>query len=628
MDESYLTLVIAAIAVLGIGAQWLAWWLQLPAIVLLCVFGILAGPVTGLVVPGRDLEGLVHPIVRLCVAVILFEGGLSLRWHEFREAAVGVRRLLFPALPLNWLLGSLAAHYVGGLSWSVALVFGAIIVVTGPTVIMPLLRQVGLRRRPASYLKWEGIINDPVGALLAVLVFQFFVSIGTGNAWTEVVAGLLLGTVVAGLLGYAGARWVAQALIRGWIPEFLKPAVLIMVVIVVYEVANAVQAEAGLLAATVMGVVLGNRGLADIHEIRRFKEYLAVLLVSTVFILLTADLDPAALARLDWRLFALLGAIIFVIRPVAVLLSTIGSPMTWQERALVAWIAPRGIVAAAVAGVFGHEMVIAGYEEAGVLVPLTFALILSTVVLHGFSLRTLALRLGLASQERRGLMIVGASPWSIELAQTLKELGVYVLVCDASWHRLREARLAGLPHYFGEVLSEEAEEQLDLADIGYLLAATDNDAYNALVCSHFVRSLGREYVFQLPKDTEDNPRQIQRTITGRTLYGAEARYETLVEHHYRGWRFQKTRITASFPARRYFQQLGLETMPLLAVKADGALSLRPSGRDLNPAPGDLVVAYMSPAAQAMRKKDAGKAGEARPGAEPGSSARKEGEGEA
>ncbi|HKJ95183.1 MAG TPA: sodium:proton antiporter, partial [Gammaproteobacteria bacterium] len=524
-----------------------------------------------------------------------------LRWHEFREARQGVRRLLFPALPLNWLLGGAAAHFIAGLPWPVALVFGAIVVVTGPTVIMPLLRHAGLRRRPASYLKWEGIINDPLGALLAVIVFQFFVALGSDEAATAVWLGLVGGIAAGIIVGWGAARVMVRLFVAGQVAEYLKPPVLLMTVFVVYSLTNAVQHEAGLLAATVMGMVLGNSGLADIHEVRRFKEYLTVLLVSTVFVLLAADVDPGMLGSVDWRAVALIAALIVVVRPVTIVLATVGTGMSWQERALVAWIAPRGIVAAAVAGVFAPEMVAAGYAEASALTPLVFGLILATVTLHGFSIGAVARRLGLASRDRRGLLIVGASPWSVELARTLRELGVYVIVCDQSWHRLRPLRLAGLPYFYGEVLSESAEQRLDLADIGYLLAATDNDAYNALVCSRFIRELGREYVFQLPTDAEDNPKRIQRPLTGRALYGAGSRYERLIERHYQGWRFQKTRITGGYRASDYFAGLGGEAMTMLALRRDGGLRFRESGGELQLEPGDTVLAYMSPRAQQERR---------------------------
>ena len=601
-----LTQVLAGVAILAIGAQWVAWRLQWPAIVVLSVFGLVAGPLLGWLHPAQALGDLLHPIIRLCVAVILFEGGLTLHWHEFREAGSGVRRLSFPGLPVAWLLGSVAAHYVGALGWPVAILFGAIVVVTGPTVILPLLRHVGLRRRPASFLKWEGIINDPLGALLAVIVFQFLLSTGEGGSVADVFLGIVGGGLAAVALGFAVAWVTVAGFNRGWVPEFLKPPVLLLTVFAVYTVSNLVQAESGLLAATVMGMVLGNAGLADIEEIRRFKEYLSTLLVSTVFILLTADLDPAILTRLDVHSLALVLVLIFLVRPVSIVLSTIGSDMSWQERALVGWIAPRGIVAAAVAGVFGPELAAAGYPQAAELAPLVFLVILSTVVIHGFSFGLYARWLGLAASDRKGVLILGATPWSIELARTLDALGIYVLLSDSSWQRLRPARLGGLAYHYGEILSEHAEQQLDLSEIGYLLALTDNDAYNALVCSRFVSTLGRNKVYQLPTSADEQPRELKRTIRGRHLIGKDASYESLMRRFYQGWRFQKTRLTEEFAADRYYAELGEKSKPLVLLRASGALVFKTPDEELRPEPGDTVVSFMSPEVQRDRKAKNGR----------------------
>jgi len=488
--EEHITQVLALVVALGIAAQWIAWRVHLPAIILLSLFGLLAGPVFGWIRPSEDLGGLLHPVIKLGVAVILFEGGLSLHLHELKEAAGGVRRLVTLGVLFVFLLGSAAAHYVGGLGWPVAMVFGAITTVTGPTVIIPLLRQAKLRRRPASYLKWEGIVNDPTGALLAVLAFQYFVFAreeGLGQLLVHMGAGLSFAAALGG-----GSAWLLAWLYRrGAVAEYLKGPVALAAALLVYVLANAVLEEAGLLAATIMGVVMGNMGLPSIAEVRRFKEYVAILLVSCVFILLTADLDPSILTRLDWRALLLLLAVLFVVRPLGILSATLGSGMTWQERSLVAWIAPRGIVAVAVAGVFGPQLEAQGYAGAELLLPLVFSLVFVTVIVHGLSLRPLANRLDLCACGPTGVLIVGSNPWTLGLAQALKDRGVPVMIADSSWHRLRRARLAAIPTYFGEVLSESAEESLELNEVGYLFAATDNDAYNSLVCSQFASELGR-----------------------------------------------------------------------------------------------------------------------------------------
>lgn len=588
--EAELTLVLASIAVLGMAAQWLAWRLHMPAIVLLTVFGLLAGPVTGWLRPSQDLGGLLHPLIQLGVAAILFEGGLSLQFQELRHAASGVRRLVSVGVVIALLLGGLAAHYVGGLSWPVAWVFGAIVVVTGPTVIIPLLRQARLHKRPASFLKWEGIINDPTGALLAVLIFEYFLHAG-GGGLQEMVARLGAGLALAVVLGAGGGWLLGVAFRRGWVAEYLKGPVALSAALGAYAVSNHVLDESGLLAATVMGVMLGNMRLPSIGEIKRFKEYVAIVLVSSVFMLLTADLDPKILLDLDWRSLALLLTLLFVVRPVTVFLATLGTDMRWQEKLLVGWIAPRGIVAAAIAGVFGPQLAAQGYAGAQLLLPLIFALIMLTVVAHGFSIGILARRLGLSANRRDGVLIVGASPWGTGLAEALKALAVPVMVADTSWHRLRAPRLAGVPIYYGELMSEVAEHRLEFNEMGYLFAATDNDAYNALVCTHFAAELGRHKVFQLPQyaQDEDDTKGVARTVRGMLTPSKEAQYEELQVYWYRGWRFQKTNLTEEFNYEDGVASLPEGAIPLALVREASEVVFISPERALKPRAGDVLI---------------------------------------
>jgi len=583
------------VAVLGIAAQWLAWRLQLPAIVLLLAAGLVAGPGLGWVEPAVELGPVLPAIINLGVAVILFDGGLNLKLHELREAASGVRRLVFPGVAIAWALGSVSAHYAGGLSWPVSLLFGAIVVVTGPTVIMPLLRHARLKRRPASFLKWEGIINDPIGALLAVLVYEYFVYAEQGPSLPLQLGAMALALTGAAALGIATGWLLARLFRRGHVPEFLKPPVMLAAVVASYSLANLLQDEAGLLTTTIVGIVLGNSRLPSIEELRRFKEYVTILLVSAVFILLTADVELATLLRLDWRSAALLAAIIFAARPATVLLSMVGSDTTWRERLLVAWIAPRGIVAAAVAGVFAPGMVDIGYVDAELLVPLIFVLILATVLLHGFSINYIARALGLAAASRGGVMIVGASPWSTALGKLLNDLEISVLMVDASWHRLRAARLEGLPIYYGEILSESAEENLEINDMGYLLAATENDAYNALVCTRFAPELQRSHIFQLPmSDTgEEDPRGLQRTLRGNIAFGEGGDYQGLLRRHYQGWTFQKTQLTENYTYDQYRHDRAEDGIPVLLLRGEKKeLLFNSSQREWEPKTGDLLISFV------------------------------------
>lgn len=585
---------IALIVALGIGAQWLAWRLRIPAIVLLLLTGLVAGPVVfGVIQPDAAFGDLLHPVIGLAVAIILFDGGLNLQLHELRTAASGVKRLVYLGIPLSWLFGSVAAYFIGGQSLPVALLFGAIVVVTGPTVILPLLRHAMLNRRTASYLKWEGIVNDPLGALLAVIILQYFVFSAVEDVTLNEVLAFLGQALVAGAgIGIALAFGTAAAFKRGWVPEYLKVPVTITLILCAYTGANAIQPEAGLLAVTLMGVTMGNLNLPSMQEMKRFKEYITVILVSVVFIVLTADIQPALLKELGWQAAALIATIIFIARPLMVWIATLKTGMDWRDRLLVGWIAPRGIVAAAVSGAFAIELANAGYEGARMLTALVFGLILATVVLHGFSMGPLARWLGLASHKRNRILIVGASPWSTGLARQLMDSGASVLLVDSSWHRLRQARLSSVAVYYGEILSDTAEQSLELNDIGTLLAATSNDAYNALVCNAFAPELGYNQVFQLSMyDTDDDdPRGVARPMRGRIAFGEQALYEELWRKLSEGWLFQKTRITESYSYEDYLHECAQGTMQLFILRSDDVLVCSPQA-DIVPREDDIIISF-------------------------------------
>jgi len=594
MPEDQIVLVIVGVVALGVAAQWVAWRLRLPAIVLLAGSGLIVGPGLGWINPSEELGDLLRPVISLCVAIILFEGGLSLRLAELKEAARGVQRLVYLGAPFGWAAATLCAHYIGGLDWAVSLVFGAIMVVTGPTVIMPLLRQSALNRRTASYLKWEGIVNDPIGALLAVLVFQFFVFSGEGSGLAEVLQGVGLAITSGLVFGGLGGWLTGRAFRAGLVPEYLKSPVMLGLVLVVYEASNLMQHEAGLLAVTIMGIVVANMNLPGIGDMKRFKEYITIMLVSVVFVLLTADLNVESLTSIGWRGAALIAAIMVVARPAAIMLATIGANMEFRERLLLSWIAPRGIVAAATAGVMGPRLVDAGYD-ADVLLPLVFAVIFATVFAHGLSLNWLAGRLGLSSRHRDSVVIVGASPWTIELARTLQGLKVNVLVADSSWHNLRAARLAGVPVFYGDILSEFAEESVELAHVRTVLAATSNDAYNALVCTQIAPEVGQRHVFQLPMgaETEDDPKAIARPRRGNVAFDKDAVFERLWRLYVRGWAFYKTRLSENYSYSDFLSERPEDAMQVILLGSDGDVDLFSVQHELEPKPGDTIV-YFAP----------------------------------
>lgn len=596
----HLGLFIAVVVMLGAIAQWVAWRLRLPAIVLLSAVGVLIGPVFGVMNPSDVFDKhALEEIVGLAVAIILFEGGLNLRKAELSHAAKVVRRLTSVGVVLGWLFGTLASHYIGGLMWETSAVLGALLVVTGPTVIVPLLRQAGLDKKPASYLKWEGIINDPIGVLLAVIVFQFFVYGGTNAPWEMTLLSISQAIGIAILLGGVGGYLLGRAFRSGAVPEYLKYPIVIAFILFGFTVSNLIQHEAGLMTVTIAGVVMGNMNLRSIEEMRRFKEYLTILLVSTVFILLTANLDANVLDGFTLRLMLLVLAFMFIVRPLAVWLATIGTGASWQERLLVGWVAPRGIVAAATAGVFAGPMIKEGYTDAVQLVPVTFALIFVTVVVHGFTVSWVGRRLGLSSTREKGLLIVGASPWTTAFAETLKKLEMEVIVADGSWHRLSGVRQAEIRYVYGEILSHHTEESLELSQYANLLVATSNDAYNALVCSSFAPELGRNHVYQLPMMTGDSedPRNWAGTKRGLPVLEEGLIYEELWLRHNQGWSFKKTRLTEEYgyaALRADLADNSVEVALLSDKKGQRELQLASTANPFKPEIGDTVITYVPP----------------------------------
>jgi len=543
--------IFALIGFLGIGSQWLAWRLQLPAIVLMLVAGVLAGPVFGVLHPANDIGPLLQPIVSVAVAIILFEGGLTLKFKELHDGAPAVRRLVYFGAPLGWVLSTLAIHYGAGLSWESSAVFGGILVVTGPTVVTPLLRQARLAPRPASILRWEAIVNDPVGAIFAVLAFEVITALYGAGDLLKAFEHLVIGIVVATVVGYLGGRLAIVSFRRGWVPEYMKVPVLFGMVLVVYACTDTVLHESGLLAVTVMGVLIGNAYLPSLEELKRFKEHMTVILVSGVFILLAASLEFSTIAKLDWNAIVFVGLIVLLVRPVTIILSLIGTDLNWREKTIIAWIGPRGVVAVAVSGLFGARLVELGVEDGALLAPLAFALVTATVVLHGFSIAPLARLLGLTSTQPAGVVIVGASSWSTALGSKLKDEGFPVLMVDRNYLKLREGKQADLPTFHGEILSEAAEHTLDLNIYGTVFAATDNDAYNALICTDFAPEFGRQNVFQVGRaEREEGHKDLPATLGGRT-FGSGLKFYDILKQTREGWTFRSTRLSKDYDLMAY-----------------------------------------------------------------------------
>lgn len=536
---------ISWIAFFSILAQWMGWKFKTPAIVFLLIGGFIAGPMLNLVQPELLLGDLLNPVISLAVGIILFEGALNLNFKEIHEARRAIRRIIFIGGPFAWLMTTIALFYIAGLSMPVALTFGALLIVTGPTVIMPLLKNAHLKERPASILKWEGIINDPIGAVLAILCYEYFkLSSLEGLAMSSFLVSTLLAVATITFFGILIAYAISWMFNHDVIPEYLKPAFLLSTVLIFFVACNLIEHDFGLIGVTILGVALANMGVSSLEELKKFKETISIMLVSGVFIILTAKIDPAILFSIDWRGFAFVAVLLFIIRPATVLASSIGSQMTWQEVILTGWIAPRGIVCAAVAGVLGPYLVDLGYADGEQILALAFAIVLCTVFAHGLTAKPLGQKLGLAYGSKDSLIIVGASEWAIQLATALKNRDVEVMIADKNWHALRDARLSDLQVYYGEILSDETEYHLELARYNVILAVTNNPAYNALICNKFIHEFGRDKVYQfLPHEEDEHERrQIAHGILGRTFGLKDMDFWDISSEYMQGWRFRTTRI--------------------------------------------------------------------------------------
>lgn len=587
---------LASILVLGVCARWLAWRLRLPAILLLLSGGLVAGPVTGLLAPDDLFGVLLLPIVSLSVAIILFEGGLSLRFRDLPQIGRVLGNLVSIGAAVTWAFGAIAAYAFADLDLRLALLLGAILVVTGPTVIIPLLRDIRPTGQVGPILRWEGIVIDPIGATLAVLVFEGIAAGEFRQAAVLVALGIVKTLAIGGILGLLGARALMLMLKPFWAPDFLHNPLALMLVITVFTLANVLQDESGLLAVTVMGVLLANQKIVSIRHIVEFKENLRVLLISSLFILLAARLQLDDLTKLGAGSLVFVAVLILVVRPAAVVLSTLGAGLSWRERFFLAWMAPRGIVAAAVASIFALHLAEAGYVQAERIVPLTFLVIIGTVTLYGLTAGPVARWLRIAEANPQGVLIVGAYAWARPIAGLLQAAGFRVLLVDTNLANIAAARMAGLPVYHGNILTDRALEEMPLDGIGRLIAWTPNDEVNALAALQGAELFGRAEVYQLPpKDMSNNQAVIMpQHLRGRLLFNEGLTYAALTERLAAGAIVKKTPLTKEFDYQAFQAHYGDSAVPLFVIEATGNLLVCTAGDKPLPKSGQTLISLVDP----------------------------------
>ncbi len=584
---------LAGMLMVGFLAQWLAWRVKLPAILFLLLAGIVLGPVSGVVDPDRMLGDMLFPGVSLAVALILFEGSLTLRLHELPGIGRAVRGLVSYGAVATLLMLAFAAHWIAGLDWSISLLFGALGCVTGPTVIVPMLRTLRPNARIANTLRWEGIVIDPLGALFAVLIYEAIVSQQQGHT-----IGVFLATIASGVaLGTLSAWLMAVLLRRQLIPEYLQNFAVLAAVLLSFSVSNTLTHESGLLAVTIMGIALGNTRGVHIDDILDFKENLTTVLVSLLFVLLAARLHwplPDGMLAAGIALFLIAQ---FVVRPLNVLISSWGSKLNWRERALISWVAPRGIVAASVSALFALRLDELGVPGADALVPLVFTLIIGTVVLQSATARPLALWLKVAEPEPTGVLIFGSDEVARAIGSALAGAGFRVTLADDDWDGIRQARMDGLGTFFGNPASPYADRYLDLTGLGRMLAISTHRERNSLVCVRFRQEFGRQKVYRLrnltPQENTDR-NALSVSVLAPPLFDEEMTHGRFAQMLHQGWTIRSTKLTVAFDWAQLIQQHGAKAMLLFGVEEKGALRVASSRRELQPKPGWTVLVLVPP----------------------------------
>ena len=587
---------LASIGLLCILCQLLAWWARLPAILFLLICGFIAGPISGFINPDELIGDLLFPIVSLSVAVILFEGSLTLKIEEVKEIRSVVRNLITIGAVITWAVTAIAAYHLIGFGIEISLLFGAVVIVTGPTVIIPMLRTVRPNAAIANVLRWEGIVIDPIGALIAVLVFEFIVSSQGENAIGNILITFGEVVLVGSVIGALTALALGYILRHHLIPEYLRNVLTLTLVFGVYAGADIVVHESGLLAVTIMGMILTNLKNTNIDDILDFKESLSILLISALFIVLAARIELDQLLSLGMPAMALLACVMFIARPLSVFVSTIGSELTINERIMIAWIGPRGIVAAAVAAIFALRLESTNFEGADLLVPLTFLIIIGTVVIQSATSKYIGHWLGVREPPPKGVLIIGSGVVARAIAKELQQHEFKVLLTDSNWENTRTARMEGLDSYYGNPISEHADRHLDLTGIGRMLAMSGRGNLDALANLRFRPEFGANKVYELITTREkviSDKHKISIRHRAIQLFGTTITYGYMANLIRNGAEIRSTGLSEEFNFEKYCEEYSDCCIPLFAIDGKRQLRIFTAENPPKPETGWVIISLIS-----------------------------------
>ncbi|WP_201615516.1 cation:proton antiporter [Psychrobacter urativorans] len=583
-------LLLSGVVGIGIAAQWLAWYLKQPSILFLLLIGIIVGPVLGYFDPDLVLGDLMFPFISLGVAIILFEGSLTLEFDEIKQHGTVVQMLVSVGVLITIAIVALSTYLLFDVDPLIALLFGALVCVTGPTVIMPLLRSVNPNKTISNILKWEGIIIDPIGAIAVVLVYEYIISGGEASSILLFAKIVVLATV----LGLVGA-WVLAFLMRkNMVPEFLRNVFTLAFVLLLFSISNHLEHESGLLTVTVLGVALANWPKFPRDNILEFNESLTLLLISVLFIILAARVELASLLSVGFAGLVLLAIVMFVARPLSVWASSIGSNLQTNEKLMISWIGPRGIVAAAISSLFAIRLQEYDIQGVELLVPLVFMVIIGTVMIQGLGAKMVGNWLGVREPETNGILVVGSNPVALLVASSLKEQGFDVIVAHNNYTNIARARMSGLRTYFGNPISDHADHHLDLIGIGHLFAMSMDKEMNTLSEIHYRHEFGEQKLYRLKfsdekvKSERDDK---QANFHSQWLFGKDVTYTKLASMLSKKARIKITNITDSYSFAQYKAD-NKQFVPLYTLDKEGKIHVITDKFDGNVARDRKLIALV------------------------------------
>jgi NhaP-type Na+/H+ or K+/H+ antiporter len=574
------TIALGTIVVLGVGAQWLGRITGIPTVVLLLLGGILAGPVTGVVEPEELLGDTLDPAVTLAVSLLLFDSGFALNLRRRPKGVDVVYRLVSVGMLVTWAIGAGASYLIFDMSASVAVMLGVVLVVSGPTVVGPIVKASRPRGSTGKLLEWEGTILDPVGATLGATTLTVITNDSSGLLEG---LGILVATIA---LGIGVGLLCAAVFVIAWrnyaIPDDLQVPVAFMFAVLAYTAAAAFFSEAGLFATLTLGLALANQRYASVARVRRFEANIGTLVIATLFIVLAATIDLSELGSVVGPSAVLLAVLVLVARPLATLASSLGSPLDGPDRAFVASVAPRGIVAASTVSYYAFSLQDSGIDP-GDMVPATFAIIIGAGVIYGFGSPWMARWLGVSRDAPKGVAMFGRHDGVADLANELAGAGVPVLVVDHQAPRGVDESDRAYVVFTGDVLSDELIEAMEAQDVGSTLVGTGDRGIDFVALKRSSRHIGKKRTHYIPRRKAGEEGEVEARWRARTpsrfvAFGPDITRDALHEALGPGGTMAWTSIDGDEP------ELPAGAIPLFIVRSDGRAAVA-TGHTLEEARG-------------------------------------------